>query len=192
MLISRIIVYLSALLWLVVPIRQWKEKYFSYFFILSLTDPFVMLLRTYFPSVYPFQIYMISTMLLVVSLLNINSKKIFLWSGAFLTGTALAFSVNIFKLAIPLTIVHTVILLILVRKITIRIIESAGIKIFHCLFLMYQMTMTLKFFMVITNTRMGILYFYVTSFFEILIALYFSLSKEGSSRVVLRIEQNLA
>lgn len=190
--ISRIIVYLSALLWLAVPIRQWKEKYFLYFFILSLTDPLVMLLRIYFPSVYPFQIYMISTMLLVVSLLDISSKKIFLWSGAFITGVALAVFVNIFRLAIPLTIVHTVILLILVRKITIRIIENSGIKIFHCLFLMYQMTMTLKFFMVISNTRTGILYFYVTSFVEILIALYFSLFKEGSSRVVLRFEQNLA
>jgi hypothetical protein len=131
-------------------------------------------------------------MLLVVSLLDISSKKIFLWSGAFITGVALAVFVNIFRLAIPLTIVHTVILLILVRKITIRIIENSGIKIFHCLFLMYQMTMTLKFFMVISNTRTGILYFYVTSFVEILIALYFSLFKEGSSRVVLRFEQNLA
>ncbi|MDP4173782.1 MAG: hypothetical protein Q8933_07430 [Bacteroidota bacterium] len=192
MLIARIIVYLSALLWLAVPIRQWKEKYFLYFFILSLTDPLVMLLRIYFSSVYPFQIYMISTMLLVVSLLNINSKKLFLWGGAILTGTALAVFVNVFKLAIPLTIVHTLILLILVRKVTIRIIENSGIKIFHCLFLMYQMTLTLKFFMVITNTRTGVLYFYVTSFFEILIALYFSLSKEGSSRIILRFEQNLA
>ena len=176
MVIAYIIFFLSILTWLLVPFRQFKSKYFIFFLILAFLDPLVMISHLLFP-VDPFRIYTIFIFLNALSLLNFNwiKKNLLFIIPIFILDILLAVYFRIPDLTIVLILLHLIILIIILRVAVVDLYKKNLINMFNFILCIYEISIIMKFMIVLTDAKTGATFFFLTSAFEILIGFYFIL-----------------
>ena len=182
MIIPYIVAIFSILIWLFPPVRQYKTEYFLFFLILAVADP-VMLLLTKFLLFQVTRTNLIITYLLILSLLNRNRvKKNWI--------IALIFLLVLLTAAIDLTledvyrikiILSSIILFIILKDSLLDFNKKHTIQLFYLVFILYEITIIIKFIFAATRTHTGTVYFYTTGFFEIFIGLFFCFFNKKNS-----------
>ena len=183
--VALIIIYLSVIVWLFPPFRQYKGNYFFYFLVLSLSDPTSLFLVSQF-KVPNNIIHSVSGYGLILSLIVI--------SKTFKTNVKLTVSVSIIfifclmyienSLYIML-IEHVIILVIFIKRAIIPVFLDRIINLFYCALLLYEMSIVLNLALLVGGGSILYLIHYVTLFFQILIAIFFTIYTEKSQSLII-------
>ncbi len=177
MIIPKIIYIFNTVAWLLPPFRQRGCKYFLYFLILALSDPIFGLIDWIHASNSTAYYLFVSTLLLI----SLLKKKILLLS--LIIVVLLSIYLSNPEIRIFTSLVHFVILLYLLKEMIVIISRESKIVIFNLILELYEASVLFKFvasYLEIT----GILYFYITTAFEVFIAIFFTIYNEKNSPAI--------
>lgn len=179
-----IIIFTLAFIWLIVPVRQYKTKYFLYFLILGVLDPI------YITSFYLFKVNVETIFLLGTGLLtfgafiNFNIKYRLVLSSI-ITILCLA-SILYYKeyyLEIEL-IIHLAIFFNFFAILLKDFSMHRDIKYFSLLLVLYEISLLVKFYLTFSQTQLGPSYFHFTSIIQIIIGIFFLFINEKNSKSI--------
>jgi hypothetical protein len=187
----RIIVYISTIVWLVPPIRQYKSYFFGYFLFLASADIVVMGHNRDF-SLNPIQVYSIVCGLQLITLLTtkFSEKKSLLFITAVSLSCIVSFMFPWEYAPIHLELVSLLILVMIFRRTFLFTARTGKINLFHMVFILYQASLFFKFLFALTNLNLGIPYFLATTSFEIFIGIFFIFYREDSSRLIFSLRKD--
>jgi len=174
MIIPYILLFTSILIWLFPPFRQYKTEYFLFFLILALADPVIYLLL----KTLSFQVTrtnLIITFFMILSLIDSNKLKkrwifISLLLLVLLTAAIKLPLKEIYQIKI---ILSCIILFFILKDSLLYLNKHQTINLFYLVFILYEITIIIKFIYTASRTHTGTIYFYTTGFFEIFIGIFF-------------------
>jgi hypothetical protein len=189
----KIIVYISIIVWLFPPIRQYKSYFFKYFLFLASLDliSFGLYKYTHLQSI---QVYALVSGILPITLLTtkIFEKKNMLLLMA-LSISSLAGLVFYWEYAaIHIEITVLIIIIIITRRTFLNTSRTGKINLFHMIFILYQVSLFLKMFLTSAHVGIGITYWSATNVFEIFIAIFFIIYREDSPQLLISLRKELA
>ena len=184
------VTYLSILIWLIVPFRQYKSYFFRYFVILALVDIltlvyFSLQIETRFDPYVPF------TFLLLFAIFDNKTLKkyaliissIFLIIIVFPTISQHHKQINYYLFFI----IHLLIFIRFIYLFVVYQINFSAINWVRFLLVVYEVTILIKFSSILIPLMDAITYFYVTTLLEIILGLFFALFKEDNPKVIYKL-----
>ena len=186
--IAYLIIWINIFIWLIPPVRQYKGKYFKFFLVLALIDPITWLSFKIF-DINPNKVFVILVYILFISIFNSKEiqKNIILISlglAAFIS-IPLLFSINICVLV--LTLMHLIITGIFIKRFMIVMGKEFIVDNFLTALILYEITISAKMIFYFLKIPDSILLYYLTTGFEIFLALFFILFRSDNTRMKLKI-----
>jgi len=185
MFVERVIVYISTFFWLFPPFRQFKGRFFYYFLILGLSDPVNLISLTLIGIPHHF-IHSIAGLLLLYSFDSIKYVKKYLIANVIFI---LAFFLFIFLLDNLLYLILTLHLLILYRFLRLSLLNTyskSELNIFLFMLVFYEISVVVNLIVFISKSNLGVVFYYLTLSFQILVAIFFTIFREDSSLLKLK------
>ncbi len=188
-LFSKILLYISIVIWLIPPWRQFQTKYFIFFLILALIDPISFIYRYIIIKTIPFEFYIFANYLLLISLLESTTIKkngfLFIVTGLTLIGIIIFanFTNNqslIFLLAFQFLMLATIL-----KRFIVNYAFEKRVNVFNLILIFYFLTIITKFFNLLTGFADAIAFFIITSIAQVIFGLYFSIVREDKPKIVL-------
>ena len=183
--VEKIIVYISTFFWLFPPFRQYKGRYFYYFLILALADP-INILSISIIGVPNYFVHSIISLLLFYSIgTGENEKKYMLANMIFM----LAFFLFLFLLDNLLYLILTLHLLILYRFLRLSLLNTFSkneLNLFLLVLIFYEISAIVNLIVFISKSNLGVVFYYLTLSFQILVAIFFTIFGEDSSVLKLK------
>lgn len=184
----KIIFYLSLIIWLFPVFRQYKSELFKLFVVLAVSDPLALIL-----TLLSFQSYtFLLSELLVLIMIFILMKR------SLISFKLLSFGIIIVLINLiihnelvdsSLLIGELVFLFIIVLKLFAeQSIAKKSLNLFYVILLFYYLTVILKILIVIIGTPHANEYFIITTIFQILFGLFFSIFREDDPRLLVKLE----
>lgn len=179
--IIQIIAYSSIIIWLLIPLRQIRTRFFLFFLVLALFDPIAFIWGKFLHS--PIAIpYILGTAILPYTILFEVRKeiKLFIISALILSAAIFLF---FFKneVSILQIVVHLIIFIYFLKIMIVNYSEQRSLMLFHLLILAYEFSLLLKFFVIYRGLEVGIAYYYLTTSFQSVIGILFLLFSERNS-----------
>ncbi len=182
--VYKIIANLNVLAWFILPIRQYNTRFFLFFFILALFDPLA-LLSFYIVKVSTQYVFSAgTTILLYVALFDVKKKYRIL----FFAFSVLMYAVSVFvfrfnEISIHI-VIHFVILIQFLKLLMKKYSETRTLLWFQIILIIYEVSLLLKFFILITESQIGPVYFYTTTLIQIFIGIFFLFVNEKNSPAI--------
>jgi len=181
MLIIKSIAYITIIVWLIIPVRQFKTRFFLFFLILGLLDPTAYVLGQIFKSNISV-FYSLGTIILLYPALFEIKKKIKLGIILFFLTTGLIVVFYAINISIIIQIViHFIIFISFLKVLVVFFSENRKLLLFHLMLVLYEFSLLLKFFVYYNEVGVGPAYYYVTTAFEIMIGIFFIFFNEEHS-----------
>lgn len=172
---------ISILIWILVPIRQFHTKFFLFFLILGLLD-FTSLIFFYVIKLNFEIVYFLGTSILLFSFIQTQKKlNDFALLALIVTVSLFIFYYTIISPMIVQTAVHFVIFIFVLRILVIYYSQHRKLLWFHLIMIIYEFSVLLKFFIYHNELEIGLVYYYVTTAFQILIGIFFLFVNEKNS-----------
>lgn len=180
--IFKILLYISLIVWLLPPFRQWKSKFFYFFLILAVADPLSIFITLYISKNINFYYPLISLLLLIsiIDYRSINKQKNFLIYVIILASSTLMILVFIHS-GITIVILHFIISMVFLKDFIFKYVFQREFSVFYAMLLFYEFTIILKFFNVILGFTDATAFFIITSIFQITFGLFFSIFREDKA-----------
>lgn len=188
---SNTILYLSVLVWLLPPFRQKKTFFFFYFLVLGIADLIGFFLVKFFRfSSYDF--YVIVSFCLFIALQEIEylKKKKMMFIGLGLIVICLSF----FRIGNNpyisfIAVLHLMIILRILYLFVMVVAQKHAINFFYLVLAFYEFTILLKFLNFLFELKVEAeTYFYITTFFELIVGIFFTTFREDSSKLVYKLK----
>lgn len=183
--------YISAIIWLIPPVRNNKTTLFYYFLLLAIHDPIKLIFKEIIEYDLPFEFSLLVAYLCFISLIKVeNIKKtwLFVLTGMLLLIGATLYFQEYFVNIISLLICDLLIFIVLLKKFAEINVEFRSYSMFYVTLIFYQLTTLIKYSSFIIDTEFANEYFIVTSIFQILFGLFFSIFRENDSRLMVKLE----
>ena len=178
------ITYLSSIVWLCIPIRQYKTRFFLFFLLLGLFDPVFISAYYLFKNDITILYLLGSSLLLQTVLFNFNAgSKSIITISLFIVCLIFAFYFPT-KVVILQLIIHTLIFFSFLKIFTISYSDTRKLSLFFLILLSYEFSLLLKFFIHLTEFEVGVMYFHLTTVFQILIGIFFLFINEKNSPLI--------
>jgi len=191
--IAKYIVLLSMGVFLFLPFRQYKSRLFYYFYIMALEDPF---------SYYVVQNFGLSAMvahIFCASFLAVAMLKPAGFSKLFFYALPCNIIICYVLLRIPpsalriiLAAIHLVILLGVFIHAAIFARDTSGINFFHIVLVLLESSTIIKLLFYVFDLRNGVLNFFLSTAFEILIGVFFLIFREDDKKLVFMLHPEFA
>ncbi len=175
-----IIYYIGFIVWLIPPFRQYRGNYFPFFLILALTDPIALTLNKVF-NINPTVVFFIASFLLLVSVSYTKSTFInilFISIGLLILLIGLLF-MDLFWILIGVIILNLFIIIILTKNTLLLAANEYNLNIFMTVLIIYEISIVIKLIFFLPQMNYRIDYFYLTTAFQILFGIYFSIFTEN-------------
>jgi len=185
--VASIILYLSVLAWIFPIFRQYKSNIFYFFLLLGLSDPLsIFLLKVI--NLRPGVISVILAPILFYSI-NIDRQKLFTINGFEIFVFVLSYALIpiLHNYDIILLIIDTLILIRVISKIIIALHHHQILNLFHLVLAFYMITSVASLIIYLNGDHEGIVLFYINLFFQILIAIFFSIFREDHPKLTYKI-----
>lgn len=181
MLIIKFIALINSLVWLLVPIRQFRTMFFLFFLILGLLDPAAYVLARIF-NLNTAATYLLGTIILLYSALFEMKKKFKfgLVLVLFTAGVIVVFYAMNISLIIQI-IIHFIIFVSFLKVLVVFYSLNRKLLLFHLMLVLYEFSLLLKFFVFYNEVKIGPAYYYVTTVIEIMIGIFFIIYNEVRS-----------
>jgi len=182
-----IIYYTSFFVWLLPPFRQYKGKLFLYFLVFAIADPLTRISTTSFHV----NAYQIHSLISFAAILAVFVNKIYSKSIVFiLTGFILTLFIIITQdrdiIYLYLILMHLVITWYFIKETLISFSKNNFLTLGLVILILYEISIVLKLIVVFQVTHVSVIYYYLTTGFEIFIALFFTIYKvENSPKIKL-------
>lgn len=176
-----IIAISSIFVWLLIPIRQFRTRFFLFFLVLGLLDLIVILLRLVLQFNFEITYLFGSALLLYPALITIKKKiRLALCLAIFLVSLFTVFySINNSNL-VQITI-HLIILIYFLKILVVYYSENRNLLLFHLFLFAYEFTLLLKFFVAYHELEIGPAYHYLTTGLQVFIGTFFLFFNELNS-----------
>ncbi len=182
--------YSSIIIWLIPPIRQYKNRYFFFFLFLALADPIVLISNNVFHQDFITKIiYSSTSYLMIISLLKWQSVR--KYSLLIVITLLVLILLNIlitssnFYFAIVASC-FSIIILMLLKNFIVSYADQRKIDLFVLMLLFYLSTMILKVFNFLIGFADATAFFYITTIFQILFGLFFSIFRENNPKLTIQ------
>ena len=188
--------YIGVVIWAIVPLRQYKQKYFLYFLFTAYPDVITVFARFFFHSKTNF-FFPTFSFFALCSLLDYKTIKkygiilILLFFISCLVGLDdNAFGIAGYRMiAMSLSIIHSFILFIFLKQfITTFYTKQNLVNIFLFVLIITEIMYVIKFLNYLTGFINGYLYFNITTSFGILFGIFFIIFKADSPRLVFQLK----
>lgn len=183
-----IAVYVSMIVWVFPPFRQFRSAIFYYFLILAIEDPLAIGL---------FYLFKINTLIVhsILSLLLYFSidfdweelLKNWIVNIVILAGLIIA----LLTLSNPLFIIligHFLVLSKFVKYIILRLHGSGEMSIFYLVLIFYELTVLVNIIGVVGKSDIGMTLHYTTTIFQILIAIFCTIFRSYNKSLILKLK----
>ncbi len=185
-----IIYYTSFFVWLLPPFRQYKGKLFLYFLVFAIADPLTRISTTSFHA----NAYQIHSLISFAAILAVFVNKIYSKSIVFiLTGFILTLFIIITQdrdiIYLYLILMHLAITWYFIKETLISFSKNNFLTLGLVILILYEISIVLKLIVVFQVTHVSVIYYYLTTGFEIFIALFFTIYKvENSPKINLGVK----
>lgn len=183
--LTRYLLYISTVLWLFPPIRQYKRSLFYFFLVLALLDPISFIYLELTNKNLPFGFYITANFLLFISILEKESirRNLFfiILSGLILLGIIVFAGFTSKQSLIILLAFQFLILSVILKKFIINFALNKRINFFQLVLIFYVLTIITKFLNLLTNFADATAFFIITSIAQIIFGFYFSIVRENNS-----------
>lgn len=188
MLIAKIIFFTSAVIWTLPIFRQVNSRFFFFFLVLGLTDLLRLFIKvTIYPNLSDFLYGYIISALLIISLLyrkgSIKYSKIILLNVMFVSMYILIDSILILNL-----LLHVIILEIFLSEAIIKTTRDSEINIYLFTLVFYELLTLSKLLLFFNFSMKTIIFGIITLAFQIFIAIFFTIFKEESRAVRIKLK----
>ena len=184
--LSKLIYFISIIIWVLPALRQYKTEFFDFFLILALIDPLAILYGVLTRSSIPSWVTVFFAYLLIISLLSENNIKKLRY--------ILIIIPVIYVLSIPfidrkfsfvIILIENIILFLFFLKFLITdYVNHQRTKVFFLMLCFYELTVILKVFNLIMGFSNAYSFYFITSIAQIIFGLFFSIVREDESRVI--------
>jgi hypothetical protein len=177
MVIPFIIGFLGDIIWLFAIFRQVRTNYF-FFFVVCATSTVLVLDFTH-----PARFYLGQGFFLIISLYNFRKIPHYILVLLFILiiSIILPMILTIETIVPCLIIEHTIIFFIILKRTVLYSFDNKKLNMFHFVLLLFEISAITRFIVVLKNLRTGIVFFYVTAAFGILMGIFFLLYNENNS-----------
>jgi len=183
--------YLSAIVWVFPPLRQYRTFFFKYFLILAISDILDLLFLNFFRIKIP-SLYIFISFCLLIALQNseyLKKKKLVLIGLVLLVSCLSFFRIGNNSYLTLIALLHLMVIIRILYLFIIVVAQKQTISFFYLVLTFYEFTVLLKFsnylfpFNVEAHT-----YFYITTGFELLVGIFFTLFREESPKLVYKLK----
>lgn len=185
MLPTQFLYFISIIIWLLPPIRQYRTKLFFFFLILAVMDPISFAYFQIFNKTIPFGFYLFANFLLFISLMEFNSIKknlfIIISSGLLFLLIIIFANFTTNQNLIILTAIQFLILATVLKKFIVNFALNKYINLFQLVLVFYLLTVITKFLNLLTSFADATAFFIITSIAQIIFGLYFSIFRENNA-----------
>ena len=190
------LIYIGVVVWAIIPLRQYKQKYFLYFLFIAYADVITVFARFFFHSRTNF-FFPTFSFLALCSLLDYKTIKkhgIILILLFFIT-CLIGLDNNTFgiagyrMMATSVSIIHSFILFIFLRLFVTTFYKKQNpFNIFLLILIFSEIMYVVKFLNYLTGFTNDYLYFNLTTSFGILFGIFFIIFKSDDSRLVFQLK----
>lgn len=183
--IIKLLYFASLIVWILPPIRQYKNYMFDFFLVLAVIDPAIFLHGLITKTNMPLWVIALFIYLLVISVLSEELLKKYKY--IFITLPLL------FSLIIPFMTtkyyhivfigMDAVLLFVFLKWLITSYVDKKKLNIFYLMLVFYILTVILKFFNLLIGFADASAFFIITSITQIFFGLYFSFVREGESGI---------
>jgi len=170
-------------------VRQYKTHYFLFFLLIAVTDPINLATRIFFKADLAGFIFPFMTGLMVLSLIDklvIKRNKltvvlyllIIISISYFFRKPIIYASIIVFN--------ELIIIFIVLKDFIVNFVDHKTINLFLLMLFFYLSTALLKMFNFLTGFADAAAFFYITSFFQILFGLFFTVFREDNPKIVIQ------
>ncbi|MGE5363211.1 MAG: hypothetical protein ACM3SM_03705 [Bacteroidota bacterium] len=181
---------IQTFIWLLPPLRQYRSRFFWFFLNLALSDAIVALAFDVFDiKFYPQYLYTVFAPLLFFAVLY-HSVRFSLYvpviTTVVLSGILYIFGSLISYLEYICIIIHLMIIYLLVKETIISLSQTRSFNVFILVLSLYELSQALKWYQFAMRTRTGFVFFYITTVFEILLAIFFTVFRPDSPSMTIK------
>lgn len=179
--------YVSTIVWIFPIFRQYNTRMFYFFLILGIGDP-ITLLGIWLFNIKPGLIHSIAALPLFYSL-NLRENKYIKLSYTDILVLVLFISMIIYLrdlFYLPFAI-HFLIFARIIQFFIVDLHQKSELNIFYLILVFYEITLLINFAIFLSKTDTGLLLFYITLAFQILIAIFFTIFREDDPRLSVKL-----
>lgn len=183
----KILFFVSIVVWLFPPIRQYRNKYFFFFLVLALADPLSILLRVTSTYYTDYSYFILVNYLLFLSIIERNTLNKYktLWIVfSFIFISIFFFTFQSKLLLILLLFTNATIIFTFLKSYIIEFVNQKNNLFLLCL-IFYQLTNISKILNLLLGFADATAFFIITTIFQIAFGLFFSIFRENNSKIVL-------
>ncbi len=190
MIIPYIISIAGNTIWALTPFKQAKTNYFYFFLVNAITS--CLSLLDFIFLIHPAKIYVGKDLFLIIALFEfkkIPHYKYFIL-GVFALSILLPLIISV-QILIYLLIVENIVIFFLILKKTILYSAlTEKLNLFHFILLLLELSTITRYIVVVVDIKTGVIFYYLTAAFGILIGIYFLIFNENNSfKFALTLEQ---
>lgn len=187
--LSRIIFFVSLIIWLLPPLKQFRGKFFFYFLLQAISDPVVMLLFQL--KLYNLPFYLIKDFIIIFLLWKpeIVKRKLVYFAPIFIPVFYLTSMIHYTITCLLIACFHIAIIYLILKMFMTDIWDTKNIKYFYIFLLLYEFSVSLKFIQTVIYPDIGILYYYITTAFGLLFGLLFAFVRDDNSKLAINIKR---
>lgn len=186
------ILYSSVIIWLLPPIRQYGTKYFYYFLIIATGDILASLYVRLVDHDNNLIVYLYLAIGCLVSIIDrkyIKGIYLLIWASAVIPLALLFWNSGNYIRFVIIIVLHLGIMLVFLKTFILELSNKRKIDFLLFMMIFYEGTIITKFSSYISSTLFkGTYYLFITSAFEISIAVIFILFKYGSSKLIFQLK----
>ena len=168
-----IVAYISTLVWLIPPFKQYKTKYFAFFLVIAISEVAVIILWKIF-QIKPQIISSIASLFLIYSFFNTNYKKTIITAGLAVVLLFVEQMLSDRQLLVVISLSHIIICVIIINDFLKYILKKNAISLFFIFLITYEISIILKNIIFLTDIKQNIILFSTTTFFQIFFGIVFS------------------
>ncbi len=186
------IIYSSIIIWLLPPIRQYRTKFFYYFLIIAFGDIIASLYVRFVDhdnNLIVFFFLAIGCLVSIIDRKYIKGIYLLIWVSAVIPLALLFWNSGNYIRFVIIIVLHLGIMLVFLKTFIMELSNNGKLDFFLFILIFYEGTIMTKFSSYITLALFnGTYYFFITSAFEISIAVIFILFKYGSSKLIFQLK----
>ncbi|PKL83349.1 MAG: hypothetical protein CVV24_05365 [Ignavibacteriae bacterium HGW-Ignavibacteriae-3] len=186
--IQLIISFSSMFFWIFPAARQYKTQLFWYFLVLALMDPLSIIIHS--ATHYPYTTSLFTSILLYAVLYSEVKTGTLKYLLALVITIMLISLFNLVPFGMIFRIICNLIIIFFFFKRTLLFVADTGkLNVFHLFLLIEEISLVLKLVIVVYRVDAGDILFHITTAFQLLIAVFFSLYREDDKRLLINLRK---
>lgn len=178
--IAVLIAYITIIIWLLPPLKQYRGGYFFIFVLLALTDP-ISLFNIYYLNIHPHYTFLVYSSIMLILSFYYRKQLIKLTLLLVILITLVGLVLNTEYLKYFILGFNAIVLINFATIMLLNSFKEQRINYFYVVLVLYQLTVTLKFLIIILNVHTGTYFYFITTAFEILMGIYFIFFNDKNS-----------